>query len=80
MSVTFDKKLDTHVCSVHGNIDHTGWVPCWACGGAGGNDAHEDDAINYAPGEEWETCDECKGKEGWHVCPVCCADNPDVEW
>jgi len=80
MPLTFDKKRDTHVCSIHGDVDDTGWVQCWACGGEGGNDMYEEDGVNYSPGEEWSTCDECNGKGGFVVCGQCNADNPDVEW
>lgn len=81
MPLTYDKKTDTHVCSVHGDVgDDTGWITCWQCGGDGEFDDYEDDPINFAPGESYETCSECRGKGGWVVCGVCNRDNPDVEW
>lgn len=65
-----------------GDLDYTGWLPCHACGGEGGQDAYEDDAINYSPGELWEKCDECRGEGGHHVCPDCCTGEAakDVDW
>lgn len=80
MPFHFDEAIDSWVCDEHGEIDSPAWVPCWSCGGEGGQDAHDDDAINYAPGEEWNGCDECRGNGGWNVCPDCNADNPDAEF
>lgn len=37
-----------------------GWIDCY-----------EDDAINYAPGEEYEMCEECQGTGVVHWCPSC---------
>lgn len=28
-SFVFDKAKDSWVCSVHGEVDSVGWVPCW---------------------------------------------------
>lgn len=48
----------TRSCSVFGCED--GYV-----------DEHEDDAINYAPGEEYSECGECFGFGALHWCPAC---------
>jgi DnaJ-class molecular chaperone len=80
MAFHFDEKRDSWICDEHGEIGTPAWVPCWACFGEGGQDAYEDDPINYAPGEEWEECDECRGAGGHKVCPICNEDNPDAEF
>lgn len=79
-SFVFNKAKNTWVCSVHGEVDFTGWVPCWNGCDDGFFDEYEDDPINFAPGESYERCSECRGKGGWRVCGYCAADNPDVEW
>ena len=28
-SFVFDKAKDARICSVHGEVDFVGWVPCW---------------------------------------------------
>lgn len=45
------------------------WVDCWECGGEGEHDLHEEDPINFSPGEEYETCRLCRGNTGWLECP-----------
>ncbi len=57
-------------CAKCGSGD-TEWVQCEQCHGAGEHDLHEEDAVNYAEGEEYETCEECKGKGGWVECREC---------
>jgi DnaJ-class molecular chaperone len=47
------------------------WERCWKCAGDGEFDLHEEDAINFAPGEEFEACDECRGKGGYLICHAC---------
>lgn len=79
MSLTFDKAKDTHVCSVHGEVDYTGWVRCFNGCDEGYFDAYEDDPINETPGT-MEVCNECSGRGGFVVCGKCNANNPDVEW
>lgn len=76
-SFVFDKAKDTWVCSVHGEVDSTGWIPCWYGCTDGYFDDYEEDPIECAPGEI-STCPECNG--GWCVCGECNADNQDVEW
>jgi len=78
-SFKFDLQRDTWVCSVHGEVDYCGWVPCWAGCDEGWFDEYEDDPNECEPGEV-SRCQECNGKGGWHVCGECNADNPDVEW
>lgn len=78
-SFKFDKAKDAWICSVHGEVDMTGWVPCWSGCEEGYFDEYEDDPINEEPGT-LSRCSECKGKGGWMVCGQCNADNPDVEW
>lgn len=34
-------------------------------------DEHEEDPINYAPGEAYTECDECRGHGFLHWCPAC---------
>jgi len=79
MRVTFDKTKDTHVCSIHGEVDYVGWVPCWTGCDEGYVDEYENDPINEDP-DTFSVCPECKGKGGFTVCGECNADNPDVEW
>lgn len=43
------------------------WISCWHCHGAGQFDEADYDGVNYAPGEEIETCPECNGRGGWRV-------------
>lgn len=78
-SFRFDKARDTWVCSVHGDVDMTAWVPCWAGCQDGYLDAYEDDPINCDPGE-LEMCDECCGHGGWTVCGQCNINNVDAEF
>jgi DnaJ-class molecular chaperone len=47
------------------------WVTCWSCHGEGCFDMHEEDGVNYAEGEELETCSECGGHGGWLECYEC---------
>jgi hypothetical protein len=75
----FDKKKDTWVCSVHGEVDFVGWVPCYASCDEGWRDDYEDDPINCDEGE-FSVCPECRGEGGWKVCGECAKDNPDVEF
>ncbi len=79
MPLTFDKAKDTHVCSVHGEVSFTGWVPCHAGCDEGYFDEYEDDPLMNDPGD-MSKCSECKGEGGSRVCGLCCSDNPDVEW
>lgn len=80
MPLTYDKKKDSHTCSIHGEIgDNTAWVRCWAGCDDGCFDAYEDDPINCDPGET-EICDTCSGKGGWVVCGECNINNPDAEF
>lgn len=78
-SFVFDKAKDSWVCSVHGEVDFVGWVPCYAGCDEGMFDEYEDDPINEAPGT-FSRCSECKGEGGWKVCGACNANNLDVEW
>lgn len=78
-SFVFDKAKDTWVCSIHGEVDNTGWVPCWNGCQYGWFDDYEEDPIECDPGEI-SRCSECKGNGGWIVCGECNANNPDVEW
>lgn len=81
MSLVKDKVTGELVCEKHGEVgEDTAWVNCHACFGEGGEDACEDDPINYSPGEEWDTCTECRGRGGWVVCGQCNLDNPDAEF
>lgn len=75
----FDRDRDTWVCVHHGDQDYTYTVQCYVCMGEGGHDEHDEDPINYAPGEEWATCRECRCVGEFRVCPACNADNPDAE-
>lgn len=43
------------------------WRDCDTCGGDGFVDAYEDDPINNSPGDD-ETCRECGGNGGDHLC------------
>ncbi len=80
MPLTYDKKEDTHICSIHGDVgDNVGWIPCWAGCDEGYSDAYEDDPINCDEGD-MEVCEECHGNGGLVVCGECNRDNPDVEW
>ena len=78
-SFVFDEAKNTWVCSVHGQVDFTGWMPCWNGCHDGYFDGYEDDPLWYDPGD-METCDICHGEGGWAVCGECAKDNPDVEW
>lgn len=78
-SFVFDKAKDSWVCSVHGEVDQTGWIRCWAGCNEGWMDAYEEDPCFFDPGD-LERCRECGGKGGWKVCGQCNANNPDVEW
>ena len=74
MPLTYDKKTDTHICTIHSDVgDNTGWVPCWNGCQDGWFDDYEDDPIFFAPGDT-STCRECKGEGGWRVCGQCNAD------
>jgi hypothetical protein len=78
-SFKFDKAKDTWVCSVHGEVDSVGYMPCWNGCDEGWFDDYEEDPIECEPGEI-SMCRECRGQGGWRVCGECAADNPDVEW
>ena len=78
-SFAFDKSKNSWVCSVHGEVDCTAWVPCWNGCMEGYFDAYEDDPINNDEGD-LETCRECRGEGGWTVCGMCNSDNPDAEF
>ena len=67
--------------NAHGRVTetHTNWkdepcdcdmerVDCWACGGEGDFDEYDDDPINYAPGEEFSACNECRGRGFFRLC------------
>ena len=60
-SFVFDKSKDSWVCSVHGEVDYVGWVPCWAGCDEGLLDEYEDDPINEDPGT-FSPCLECRGR------------------
>lgn len=80
MPLTYDKKTDAHICTVHADVgDNVGWVPCWYGCDDGYFDDYEDDPICNEPGDI-SLCPECHGKGGWQVCGECNRDNPDVEW
>jgi len=78
-SFAFDKAKDTWICSVHGEVDCTGWVPCWNGCDDGYFDGYEEDPLWYDEGD-METCTICGGEGGWAVCGECNKDNRDVEW
>lgn len=78
-SFTFDEARDVWVCSKHGDVDSTAWVPCWNGCNEGWFDDYEDDPIECEPGEI-SRCAECKGKGGWRVCGECNISNPDAEF
>lgn len=78
-SFTFDKAKESWICSVHGEVSCTAWVPCWNGCEDGNFDAYEDDPINCDPGE-LEMCRECKGEGGWTVCGLCNANDHDAEF
>ena len=78
-SFVFDEAKDAWVCSVHGPVSWTGWVPCWNGCQDGYFDGYEEDPLWYDEGD-METCDICGGEGGWTVCGECAKDNPDVEW
>jgi hypothetical protein len=61
---------DQPCCGKCGSYDVT-WEQCWHCYGDGEFDLHEDDSINYAPGEEYEQCSECRGVGGYQICHAC---------
>jgi len=78
-SFVFDEAKDTWVCSVHGSVEWTGWVPCWNGCDDGYFDGYEEDPLWYDEGD-METCAACNGEGGWVVCGECNKNNPDVEW
>jgi hypothetical protein len=78
-SFAFDKERDTWVCSIHGDVESTAWVPCFAGCDDGLIDEYEDDPINETPGT-YSRCPECRGKGGWRVCGECNLSNPDAEF
>jgi hypothetical protein len=78
-SFVFDKTKDMWVCSVHGPVDSTAWIPCWLGCEDGYFDAYDDDPINNDEGD-LEICTECHGEGGWVVCAECNANNPDAEF
>lgn len=43
-------------------------------------DEYEDDPVNYAPGEEYERCQECNGSGIERWCPECGIDLNTPEW
>ena len=51
--------------------DDVEWERCWQCHGDGEFDEHDDDPINFAPGESYETCSECRGHGGYLLCHAC---------
>jgi hypothetical protein len=55
------------------------WETCYECGGDGELDCHDDDPINYAPDEEYNECQFCRGKGGWLVCHGCIAKAKERE-
>ena len=73
-SITEDAEQfeDDAPCPKCGSYD-TEWETCWHCGGQCEFDCHDEDAINFAPGEQYETCQECQGKGGFVVCHGCIA-------
>jgi hypothetical protein len=78
-SFVFNTPKNTWICSVHGEVDWTGWVPCWNGCQDGYFDGYEEDPLWYDPGD-MECCTVCGGAGGWAVCGECCKNNPDVEW
>lgn len=78
-SFSLDKKSNSWVCSVHGPVGMTAWVPCWNGCDDGYFDAYEDDPINNDPGDT-EPCRECRGEGGHVVCGECNINNPDAEF
>src|SRR5690606_32189634 len=70
-----DQYLDP-LCERCGCCD-TEWEDCWKCGGQGGRDDEdlmEEDPLWYSPGD-FETCDICDGRGGWHVCVGGCDED-----
>ena len=67
---TFDTPYgqDAQCSGCGGDIE---WEDCWQCSGEGGYDEAESDPINYAEGECWNRCEECKGRGGWNWCASC---------
>ncbi len=65
-----DDEPDLAACPKCGS-DDTDWEQCWNCHGEGGFDMHDDDPINYGPGEETEACLECGGHGGYLICHQC---------
>lgn len=51
--------------------DDVEWERCWQCHGEGEFDLHDEDGVNYAPGEEYEQCTECNGRGGYLICHAC---------
>lgn len=78
-SFEFDEQRDTWVCSKHGDVDSTAWVPCWNGCTDGYFDDYEEDPIECEPGDI-STCSECLGNGGWRVCGECNLNNQDAEF
>lgn len=65
-----DYEPDVPECRKCGS-DDCEWEQCWQCHGECAFDLHDEDGVNYAPGEEYETCPECNGNGGYLVCHNC---------
>lgn len=59
--------------------DDVGIESCWACDGDGEYDLHDEDPVNYAEGEEYETCGICEGQGGYLICYACIAAQKEKE-
>lgn len=78
-SFVFDKEKDTWICSIHGEVECTAWVPCWNGCDEGYFDAYEKDPLWYDEGD-MEKCSACGGEGGFTVCGECNLKNPDAEF
>lgn len=57
---------DVPICAVCGC--ELEWVDCGYCYGDGLIDLHDEDPINFDPGD-MSRCPECHGRGGWLECP-----------
>lgn len=69
---TDDYQIDDTPCPACGN-PQTHHRQCAECED-GVIDEHDGDPINFAPGEEMRTCEECSGQGVERWCPKCGAD------
>lgn len=51
--------------------DDVEWESCWVCHGDGEFDLHDEDPVNFGEGEEYERCEECRGRGGYLICHTC---------